>query len=76
MIKIKIDEKRCKGCKLCIYYCPRNLIRESKVLNERGIYVVHFDDSRDACIACKSCAIICPEQAIEIIDDEREKNKK
>ena len=76
MIRVKIDSQKCKGCKLCIYYCPRKLIKESKKLNKKGIYVVEFDNSKDESFGCKQCAIMCPEGAIEIIDDEREKNKK
>jgi 2-oxoglutarate ferredoxin oxidoreductase subunit delta len=70
MIKIKIDSEKCKGCSLCLYHCPKNLIKKSKKLNKKGIYVVKFDDSSGECIGCKQCAIMCPEQAIEVIDDE------
>ncbi len=76
MIRVKIDSQKCKGCKLCIYYCPKKLIKESKKLNKKGIYAVEFDNSKDECLGCKQCAIMCPEGAIEIIDDEREKNEK
>jgi 2-oxoglutarate ferredoxin oxidoreductase subunit delta len=72
MIRVKIDEEKCKGCQLCIYNCPLNLLKESKRLNKKGIYVVELDFSKGQCIGCKQCAIICPEQAIEIIDDEKE----
>jgi len=70
LIEVKIDIEKCKGCKLCIYYCPKKLIKESKKLNKRGIYVVEFDDSKNECLGCRQCAIMCPESAIEIIDNE------
>lgn len=76
MIKVNIDSQKCKGCKLCIYCCPKNLIKESKTLNKKGIYIVKFDDPKGECLRCKQCAIMCPEQAIEIIDDGKKRKKK
>ena len=76
MIRIKIDTEKCKGCRLCIKYCPKGLIVESKKLNKRGVYPVEFDSSKGVCSGCKSCAIMCPEAAIEIIDDEKPQNNK
>ncbi len=76
MIRIKIDTEKCKGCRLCIKYCPKGLIVESKKLNKRGIYPAEFVRGKDECTGCKSCAIMCPEAAIEIIDDEKSNDKK
>lgn len=77
MIKVKIDIQKCKGCKLCLYYCPKKLIKESKNLNKKGLYPVEFDNSNNQeCLGCKFCALMCPESAIEIINDEKSKVKK
>jgi 2-oxoglutarate ferredoxin oxidoreductase subunit delta len=76
MIRVKINAEKCKGCRLCIKYCPKGLIIESKKLNKRGVYPMEFVCSNDKCTGCKSCAIMCPEAAIEIIDDEKTDDKK
>jgi 2-oxoglutarate ferredoxin oxidoreductase subunit delta len=62
---IQIDRERCKGCALCIDFCPEHCIRLSDELNLKGYFVVAFDDSRE-CTACRSCALMCPDVAIEV----------
>jgi len=80
MAKIIINQERCKGCLLCINFCPKGLIKKSSKLNKKGLNFVEFSrrdilsnggnppkakDSAD-CIGCMQCAIICPECCIEI----------
>lgn len=62
---IKINSDKCKSCYLCIDVCPKKLIKKSTVLGKTGEYVVEFKDENNECIACKSCAMICPDIAIE-----------
>lgn len=76
MIKVKIDTDKCKGCKLCVAYCQKGLIKESQKLNKKGIYVVEFDEGRGSCSGCRFCALMCPESAIEIINEESNEEKK
>ncbi|MCX5702809.1 MAG: 4Fe-4S dicluster domain-containing protein [Candidatus Omnitrophica bacterium] len=81
MAKIVINREKCKGCLLCISFCPKGLIGLDKDLNRRGIKPVKF--SRQAnlnkggtppkaeketsdCIGCSMCAIICPDCCIEV----------
>jgi 2-oxoglutarate ferredoxin oxidoreductase subunit delta len=64
--KIKIDKNLCKGCKLCIVFCPAKRIKLSKKINEKGIYVAEFTDKEGKCTGCAQCAVICPEAAIEV----------
>lgn len=42
MPKIIIDRERCKGCFLCISFCPKNLIAVDKKLNKKGVQPVKF----------------------------------
>jgi len=62
---IQIDTERCKGCGLCIDFCPKDCIRLSEELNLKGYFVVAFDESRE-CTACRSGALMCPDVAIEV----------
>jgi len=62
---IQIDRERCKGCALCIDFCPKDCICLSEELNLKGYFVVVFDDCKD-CTACRNCALMCPEVAIEV----------
>jgi len=65
MAKIKIDTERCKGCGLCILYCPKGCIAMSRKLNKRGVKPVKFK-AGSGCTGCTFCALICPDCAIEV----------
>jgi len=65
MARISIDKNKCKGCLLCVKFCPKGLISASDKLNERGVNFVEFRDNGE-CIACAMCAIICPDCCIEV----------
>lgn len=62
---IQIDTERCKGCSLCIAFCPQDCIRLSDDLNLKGYFVAAFDSTRE-CTACRNCALMCPDAAIEV----------
>ncbi|MFH1867839.1 MAG: ferredoxin family protein [Candidatus Omnitrophota bacterium] len=65
MPKIKIDREKCKSCGLCIIYCPKDCIAISDKINKRGVKPV--EPKKDAkCTGCMSCAIMCPDCAIEV----------
>ncbi len=64
--KIVINEELCKGCALCVEFCPRDLIKPTRRLNAKGYYVVIFDPDGGECTACTLCAVICPEVSIEV----------
>lgn len=59
---IKINEKWCKGCEICVQFCP------TKALAMRGLKAVVRD--RDACILCMQCEMKCPDFAIEVFERE------
>ncbi len=62
---IKIDNERCKACRLCISVCPKKVIElDEKNLNKHGFHPAKL--SKDGCISCKACAVICPEAAITV----------
>lgn len=69
MIRLTIDETRCKGCALCIRACPKNVLELSKAkLNALGYHPSTVADP-EACIGCASCARMCPDTVITIERD-------
>ena len=66
MGKIKINKEKCKGCGLCVIYCPNKLVRISEELNKKGLYTVKFEDHGKKCTGCSVCALMCPDFAIEV----------
>jgi 2-oxoglutarate ferredoxin oxidoreductase subunit delta len=64
-IKIHIDEKVCKGCALCIHYCPRSVFTLATQHNEKGYVIAQVTHPED-CTGCKLCEISCPDLAIYI----------
>jgi len=64
--RIEIDDLRCKGCGRCITACPKDLIAFSHELNDRGYNYVEFIGEQKDCSGCTICAVVCPDQGIEV----------
>ena len=65
---ITIDHDRCKGCDLCVSFCPKKVLSMSPKLNRRGQHYAQVTTPQ-ACIGCIQCADICPDTAIEIDEE-------
>lgn len=63
--RLRIDRDRCKGCGLCVAFCPREVFTMSRALNKRGNHVVDVA-SESLCTGCRNCARVCPDVAIAI----------
>ena len=63
--RIEIDQEYCKGCELCISFCPKDLLFLSDKFNVSGYLPAIFNDN-DECTGCVVCALVCPEVAIEV----------
>ncbi|MCK9571824.1 MAG: 4Fe-4S dicluster domain-containing protein [Candidatus Omnitrophica bacterium] len=66
MAKIIIHQEKCKGCLLCVNFCPRKLIRKSAKLSKQGTNFVEFI-AGGQCLGCSQCALVCPDCCIEVI---------
>ncbi|MDL1956522.1 MAG: 4Fe-4S dicluster domain-containing protein [Candidatus Desulfofervidus auxilii] len=63
--KITIFPERCKGCSLCIEYCPNEVLEFSEDFNEKGYhYPVIKPGKEKECIFCQFCQGVCPDFAI------------
>ena len=63
-----IDDKVCKGCGLCVFYCPKNVLKLADTINQKGYNiaeVINLDD----CIGCRLCDIACPDFAIYVQEE-------
>ena len=60
---IYIDEKICKGCKLCVSVCPNNVFQMKNKVNDKG-FVIPEVVNESKCKKCKLCELTCPDLAI------------
>ena len=66
MSKVTFREDRCKGCGLCVNACPKQILAlDQKKINAKGYHPATITD-QNACIACASCAIMCPDAVITV----------
>ncbi len=65
MKTVKIDEERCKGCQICINFCPSGALKASKKFNKKGFHPVEVVNG-EKCSGCGMCFLVCPDTAIEI----------
>ena len=69
-----IDSEVCKGCGLCVNFCPKNVLEITDKVNVKGHFPV-FQARPEDCIHCTICCIMCPDVAISIIKLEKETAK-
>lgn len=62
-----IDSDRCKGCGLCVNFCPKNVLEITSTVNAKGHFPV-FQARPEDCIHCTICCIMCPDVAISIVE--------
>lgn len=64
-VAIYIDGEICKGCELCLYYCPRGVFEMSEEINKKG-YNIAAAKYPERCTRCKICELSCPDLAIYV----------
>ena len=65
---IEINQELCKGCRICMAFCPKGSISVSEKLNPAGYLPAQFNDEGE-CTGCATCALVCPDVVIEVYRD-------
>jgi len=72
---VKIDQERCKGCGLCVEFCPQGVLKLDSSFNSKSYHPAMVENPEK----CKGCGIcgrdVCPEAAIEIYKIEEVPNE-
>jgi 2-oxoglutarate ferredoxin oxidoreductase subunit delta len=66
---VYIEERLCKGCGLCVHFCPRGVLGMSERRNEKGYNVVEVIHP-EQCKPCKLCEMNCPDFALCVVKEE------
>ena len=65
--RVVFNRDKCKGCELCIGFCPKKILVPDPAVNNKGYHPVCVSEP-DACIGCASCALMCPDCCITIYE--------
>jgi len=65
LFKIGVNYSWCKGCGICINYCPKKVYSPDLL----GKPVI---EKEDECTGCKLCMLRCPDFAIGVYPREEE----
>ncbi len=61
---LAINEKFCKGCGICIEFCPKEVL----ALSDKGKV---YEKQSELCIQCGQCELRCPDFAIQVIKKDK-----
>jgi 2-oxoglutarate ferredoxin oxidoreductase subunit delta len=64
--ELKINQAWCKGCGICIAFCPKNALE----LVDGKAQLKHDNE----CIMCSLCELRCPDYAIYVTDGKGKKS--
>jgi 2-oxoglutarate ferredoxin oxidoreductase subunit delta len=78
-IKVTVDEKLCKGCGICILFCPTKILEEGRITAWGGHSPCLREGGASKCmlvrgkqgVECRLCEKRCPDAAI-VIEVEKE----
>jgi len=63
--QVFIIPERCKGCGICVRFCPREVLQVSNGTNAKGYYYPDIVPGKEPdCVHCQFCTLVCPEFAI------------
>lgn len=66
--KLIIDATQCKGCNICIEFCPQGALAPRKEITKKGVFPPELIDDQK-CTRCGICSLYCPDFAIFIAEE-------
>ncbi|MBU0997740.1 MAG: 4Fe-4S binding protein [Firmicutes bacterium] len=64
--KVYFEEDMCKGCSLCVSFCPQHILYQDKTtINKSGYNIIRVSEP-EKCIGCAFCAMMCPDSVIKV----------
>ena len=69
----KLREDRCKGCDICIDFCPTQALKRATESTALGVFLPVLEEAK--CNYCELCDLLCPDLAILVIKWKQEKAK-
>jgi len=64
---VAIDEKRCKGCAICVAVCPKQCLAIQDNYNPSGYFYPALKPDAD-CTGCGACVKLCPDFAVTVYE--------
>jgi len=65
--EILVNEEYCKGCGICVHFCPGEALELSEEFNEKGRNMP-FPADMERCTGCRMCELYCPDLAIAVVE--------
>ncbi len=72
--EIVINEVRCKGCGLCVEFCPQDCVAMTEDKISPSGFLLPEVVKPEACTACCICGWMCPDYAIDVYKYATEKS--
>ena len=72
---IVVNDDRCKGCGICIEFCPKNVLRLSDRINVMGYHSVELIAPDAPCTGCGICALMCPDWVITVYKESKKQKE-
>ena len=69
MYSIRVNPDYCKGCGICIEFCPKKVYVFSKKYSKKGVKTP-VPVNVGECIGCRMCELMCPDMALDVSEDE------
>ena len=64
--KVLFNRDMCKGCELCMNFCPKHIISmDVGSVNAKGYHPAGVKEM-DKCLGCAMCATMCPDLVITV----------